>query len=37
MVEYINSSYTNNYEDRKSISRYYFFFGGVIMTWSSKQ
>ena len=34
---YANSSYAGDIKDWKSITKYYFFFGRVIMTWYSKQ
>ena len=37
MVEYVDSSYAGDLEDRKSITGYCFFFGGAIVTWYSKQ
>ena len=37
MMEYTDSSYVGEIEDRNSIARYYFFFGRAIMTWYSKQ
>ena len=34
---YTNSSYADDIEDRKSITRYYFFLGGGVITWYSKR
>lgn len=36
-MEYINSSYTYDLEDKKSINKYRFFFSEIIITWCNKQ
>ena len=36
VLEYADSSYAGDIEDRKSITGYYFFFGGGVITWCSK-
>lgn len=37
VVEYSDSSYASDLEDRKSITGYCFFLGGAIVTWCSKR
>ena len=37
MVEYANSSYAYDLDDKKLITRYCFFLGGGIVIWCSKQ
>ena len=37
VVEYVDSSYAGDIDNRKLITRYYFCFGGGIVTWCSKQ
>ena len=36
VVGYADSSYAGDLEDRKSITEYYFFLSGAIVTWCSK-
>ena len=36
-MRYANNSYAGNLKDKKSITRYCFFFEGAIATWFSKQ
>lgn len=36
VIEYANNSYVSNLKNKKSIIKYYFFFGKVIITWYSK-
>ena len=37
VVGYADCSYANDLEERKSITRYCFFFGGAIVTWYNKR
>ena len=37
VVKYADSSYADDIEDRKSITEYYFFLGGGVITWCSKR
>lgn len=37
IVDYANSSYARDLEDRKFIMGYYFFLKGAIITWFSQQ
>lgn len=37
VVEYANNSYTDHFEDKKSISGYCFYLKRAIMTWPSKR
>ena len=36
IIGYVDSSYVRDVDDWKSITRYCFFFAGVIITWYSK-
>lgn len=37
VVGYVDSNYVKNLEEKKSITRYWFFLGRVIVTWYNKQ
>ena len=37
ILRYADSSYASDIEDRKLIPKYYFFLGGIVITWYSKQ
>lgn len=36
VISYIDNSYTDNINNQKSITGYYFFLRGAITTWYSK-